>query len=119
MSHTSSAASAHNAASRLQDNRAFQMVARVGFAVNGLLHILIGGLALGVAFGSGGEADQGGALSQLASNPGGVFVLWVVAIGLIGLGLFQVLETALVRGTEDQGCGLEAQHESVWRALVR
>jgi hypothetical protein len=75
-------------------------MARVGFAVNGLLHILIGGIALGVAFGSGGEADQGGALSQLASSPGGVFLLWVVAIGLFALGLFQVLETILVQGSD-------------------
>src|SRR5690554_7681569 len=94
--------SARSAASRLQDNRAFQFAARAGFAVNGLLHLLIGGIALGVAFGSGGEADQGGALQGLASTPGGVFVLWVVAIGLIALGLFQVLETVLVRGTDKE-----------------
>jgi hypothetical protein len=75
-------------------------MARVGFAVNGLLHILVGGIALGVAFGSRGEADQGGALSQLASSPGGVFLLWVVAIGLFALGLFQVLETILVQGSD-------------------
>lgn len=75
-------------------------MARVGFAVNGLLHILVGGIALGVAFGSGGAADQGGALSQLASSPGGVFLLWVVAIGLFALGLFQVLETILVQGSD-------------------
>lgn len=98
MSHASSAASARSAASRLQDNHTFQLMARVGFAVNGLLHILIGGIALSVAFGSGGEADQGGALGQLASSPGGVFLLWVVAIGLFALGLFQVLEAFLVRG---------------------
>jgi hypothetical protein len=53
-----------------------------------------------VAFGSRGEADQGGALSQLASSPGGVFLLWVVAIGLFALGLFQVLETILVQGSD-------------------
>ena len=101
MSHSSSsAASARSAASRLQDNHAFQFAARTGFAVNGLLHLLIGGIALGVAFGSSGEADQGGALSGLASSPGGVFVLWVVAIGLFALGLFQVLEAFLVRGTD-------------------
>lgn len=97
---SSSASSARSAASRLQDNRAFQLMARAGFAVNGLLHILIGGIALGVAFGSGGSADSGGALSQLASTPGGVFVLWVVTIGLWALGLFQVLEAFLVRGTD-------------------
>ncbi|SFN83488.1 DUF1206 domain-containing protein [Mycetocola miduiensis] len=98
MSHVSSTASARSAATRLQDNHAFQLMVRVGFAVNGLLHILIGGIALGVAFGSGGEADQGGALGQLASSPGGLFLLWAVAIGLFALGLFQGLETFLVRG---------------------
>jgi hypothetical protein len=75
-------------------------MARVGFAVNGLLHILIGGIALGVAFGRGGNADSGGALGQLASNPGGMFVLWVITIGLWALGLFQLLETFLVRGSD-------------------
>src|SRR5690554_4191877 len=103
MSHSSSSsskASARSAASRLQDNHAFQLAARTGFAVNGLLHLLIGGIALGVAFGSGGEADQNGALQGLASTPGGVVVLWIVAIGLFALGLFQVLEAFLVRGSD-------------------
>ena len=101
MSYSSSpAASARSAASRLQDNHAVQLAARTGFAVNGLLHILIGGISLGVAFGSGGEADQGAAFNGLASSPGGIFVLWVVAIGLLSLGLFQVLEAFLVRGTD-------------------
>jgi hypothetical protein len=97
---SASATSARSAASRLQDNSAFQLMARVGFAVNGLLHVLIGGIALSVAFGSGGEADQGGALSGLASTPGGTVLLWVVTIGLWALGLFQVLETVLIRGTD-------------------
>ncbi|WP_354496562.1 DUF1206 domain-containing protein [Mycetocola sp. 2940] len=100
MSHASSPASARSAASRLQDNPTFQLMARVGHAVNGLLHILIGGIALGVAFGSGGQADQGGALAGLAATPGGTFLLWVVAIGMFALGLFQVLETFLVRGND-------------------
>src|SRR5690606_41243123 len=51
-----------------------------GFAVNGLLHLLIGGIAISVAFGFGGDADQGGALSGLASTPGGGILLWVVAV---------------------------------------
>ncbi|WP_353987800.1 DUF1206 domain-containing protein [Ruicaihuangia caeni] len=104
MSHSpssaASAASARATASRLQDNHAFQLATRTGFAVNGLLHLLIGGIAFGIAFGSGGEADQGGALSGLAASPGGVLVLWVVAIGLLALGLFQVLEALLIRGTD-------------------
>lgn len=88
------------AASGIQNSRALRTVARVGYAVNGLLHILIGGIALGVAFGGGGSADQGGALGGLAENPLGVAVLWIVVVGLWGLGLFQLLEAALVRGSD-------------------
>jgi hypothetical protein len=91
---------ARGAASRLQDSRALTTAARIGFAMNGLLHVVIGVIALGVAFGGGGEADQGGALGQFASHPAGVFLLWLIVVGLWGLGLFQLLEAALVRGTD-------------------
>jgi hypothetical protein len=97
---THAAASSRSLATRLQNSRALKILARGGFAMNGLVHILIGGIALGVAFGGGGEADQGGALGSLAQTPGGTFALWVVAIGLLALGLFQVLEAILVRGTD-------------------
>jgi hypothetical protein len=97
---THAAASSRSLATRLQNSRALKILARGGFAMNGLVHILIGGIALGVAFGGGGEADQGGALGSLAQTPGGTFTLWVVAIGLLALGLFQVLEAILVRGTD-------------------
>jgi len=99
---TDAVADARGSASRLQDSRALRTLARVGFAMNGLLHVLIGGIALGVAAGGGGEADQGGALGQLASRPGGAVVLWVVVVGLWALGLFQLLEAALVRGADKE-----------------
>lgn len=71
-------------------------LARFGFAANGLVHILIGVIALGVAQGGGGEADQSGALGSLASQPGGVVVLWVCTVGLFGLALWGLLEAFLV-----------------------
>lgn len=101
--------SAQNAASRVQDNPAVRTAARVGFAVNGLLHVLIGGIALGVAFGSGGEADQGGALAAVAAAPFGRIVLWVLVVGLWGLALFQVLEAAIVRGTDKEAWAARAK----------
>jgi hypothetical protein len=95
-----SASSTRHAASRLQDSTPLKALARGGFVVNGLLHIIIGFIAVSVAFGGGGSADQGGALQALTSSPGGALVLWVVVIGLWALGLFQILEAALVRGTD-------------------
>ncbi|MES2170674.1 MAG: DUF1206 domain-containing protein, partial [Actinomycetota bacterium] len=54
----------------------------------------------GAGAGSGGEADQSGALGALASAPGGVFVLWVVVVGLAALGLWQVLSAVLLRDAD-------------------
>lgn len=79
------------------NSRPVEVLARVGHAVNGLLHGLIGGLAIAVALGAGSDADQTGALSALASNPLGAIVLWIVVIGLGALGLWQLLQTLLVR----------------------
>ena len=77
-----------------------QVLARLGFAVNGLLHILIAGIAIAVAVGGGGTADQSGALGQLAASPGGVFVLWTVVVGLFALGLWLLLSAFLMQGAD-------------------
>ena len=95
-------AEARQTTSRVQNSRPLKTLARVGFGMNGVLHILIGVIALRIAFGGGGEADQGGALGELASRPAGGALLWVIVVGLWALGLFQVLEAALVRGTEKE-----------------
>ena len=78
-----------------------QALARLGYAVNGLLHILIGFLAISVAIGgAGGSADQSGALGQLASSPGGLFLLWTVVIGLFALGLWLLVSAFLMHGAD-------------------
>ena len=96
-----SAPSASGVARRAKNSPLLSVLARAGYAVNGILHLLIGGIAIGVASGagvtSGAEADQSGALGALASAPGGVFVLWVVFVGLAALGIWQLLSAALVR----------------------
>ena len=88
------------AASRVERQPAVRVLARVGLAAIGVLHILIGVIALAVAFGAGGNADQSGALQALVAVPGGLFVLWAVIVGLIFLSLWQILQaiTAHKRG---------------------
>lgn len=87
---------AKSAAQTTPRSRPVQFLARLGYAVNGLLHALIGIIAISVAIGAGGgEADQSGALSALASTPGGVFILWTVFIGLAALGLWLILSAVL------------------------
>ena len=88
--------SAKSAARTATNSRALEILARTGFAVLGLLHILIGAIAIGLVGGSGDSADQSGALSELASKPGGIVVIWVVAIGLFALTLWQIAQVFLL-----------------------
>ncbi|RFA12225.1 hypothetical protein B7R22_17515 [Subtercola boreus] len=84
---------ASQAARQAENSPVFRVLARLGYAVNGLLHVLIGIIGLTVALGSGGgeSADQTGALGQLATNPAGRALLWVIVVGLFALGLWQVV----------------------------
>ncbi|WAB83452.1 DUF1206 domain-containing protein [Microcella daejeonensis] len=95
-SRTSKSDRAEDAVKDLHEHPAFRAAARGGFAVNGLLHILIGALALAIVGGGGGdEADQGGALRSIAESPGGIVVLVVLLIGLAALGVWLCLEAFL------------------------
>ena len=71
--------------------RSWELAARAGYAVSGVLHVLIGVLALQVAFGSGAkQADQSGALGTIAATPFGGIVLWFAVVAFVALGAWQV-----------------------------
>lgn len=81
---------ARDAVRTVGDHPALEALARVGFAVSGLLHIVMGYTAGRVGWGGGGQADQSGALSTLASNPAGTVLMWVIVVGLIALVVWQL-----------------------------
>ncbi|HWI30770.1 MAG TPA: DUF1206 domain-containing protein [Microbacterium sp.] len=85
------------AARAAQDSTAFRVVARIGYVVLGILHIVIGVIAISVATGGGGEADQGGAMEQIQRSPAGVFLLWAIVVGLAALAIWQIAEAVLER----------------------
>ena len=81
------------ASQRAGDHPALETIARIGYAVNGVLHIIIGAIALALAFGSkGASADQSGALGSMAENPLGKVVLWIAVVAWLGLGIWQLTE---------------------------
>ena len=82
-------------ADKATDNDAFEYAARAGFAVSGMLHLLVAFIILRLAFGAGGNADQSGALATLANQPGGAVILWVAAAGLVALGLWRIAEAVV------------------------
>lgn len=83
---------AANVASDVGDHRALEMLARAGYAVNGLLHLLIAAIVVRIVIGQGGEADQSGALQAVAGAPLGGVMLWVGTIGYVGLAIWQLLD---------------------------
>lgn len=76
----------------IADSAALETLARAGHAANGVLHILIGALAISVATGAAATADQGGALAAVASTPFGAVLLWAMGIGLAALALWGFAE---------------------------
>ncbi|OBG25138.1 DUF1206 domain-containing protein [Mycobacterium sp. 852002-51057_SCH5723018] len=90
---------------RLAQNSVFERLARAGYVVNGLLHLIVGYLAIRIACGEGGTADQTGALATLATKPGGPVVLWVATAALLTLGLWRLVETAFGRSSDRESQG--------------
>lgn len=85
-------------ARQASDHPALETAARVGYAISGVLHLVIGWIALQVAWGfgtAGRSADQTGALQALAGNGMGKAVLWVGVLGFLGLGLWQLADAAV------------------------
>ncbi|TWP34229.1 DUF1206 domain-containing protein [Leekyejoonella antrihumi] len=76
------------------DSKPIEWGARLGYAVNGLLHLLIAWIALKVAWssGGGGSPNQSGALATLAHTPGGPLLLWVTVAGFVLLAVWQLTE---------------------------
>lgn len=83
------------AVNRATESRTVEWIARAGYPVNGLLHLLIAYIIVRIAFGLGGEADQTGALATLAAQRGGVISLWIVTFGLVALAMWRLAETVL------------------------
>lgn len=74
--------------------------ARFGFALDGILHLLIGAVALRLAWGvRGGTVDESGALGLFADSPAGVAVLVVAAVGFGLVALWEV-----IRGLTGKHC---------------
>ncbi|MDO8121033.1 DUF1206 domain-containing protein [Isoptericola sp. b490] len=93
--------SARAAARRVNDSAVLEIGARVGLGASGLVHLILAWLALQLAFGSGGQnADQTGALRQLAGTTLGQGLLWIAAGGFALLAVWQVTEALVRRGKD-------------------
>ncbi|MDH6226468.1 hypothetical protein M2169_003438 [Streptomyces sp. MJP52] len=83
-------------ARRAANSSAMDRAARAGFAARGVLYLLIGVIALRVAFhpGDGEQADRSGALAEIAEKPFGSVLLWALGIATAGMALWRLSEAA-------------------------
>jgi hypothetical protein len=113
-----------SAVGRAGNSDALENLARVGLLAYGVVHLLIAWLALQLAWGGGGgSADQSGAMATLADSPVGKPLLWVVAIGMIALAVWQLAEVlrwriGLSASGDQRKKALQKTAKSVVKAVV-
>ncbi|MCX0273425.1 DUF1206 domain-containing protein [Nocardia zapadnayensis] len=110
-----------SAARRVTDSRMFERLARAGYVMAGLVHLLIGYLAVRLAFGGGGTTDQSGAMAELAAKPGGVPALVVGIAAFVFMALWRLTEAVLgsrTHGDEDRKSDLFHRGKAFAVALV-
>lgn len=77
-------------------SRTLDLAARVGLAGRGLVYLLIGVLALQVAFGlSRARTDRSGALGEIRDKPFGSVVLVILVLGFLGYAIWRLLDGAV------------------------
>lgn len=83
-------------ARRASDSTAVEAAGRAGFVARGVIYVLVGILAVRIAFHDGGgkQADRGGALAEIAQKPFGTVLLWVLGIAVAGMALWRLSEAA-------------------------
>ncbi|HET7724918.1 MAG TPA: DUF1206 domain-containing protein [Propionibacteriaceae bacterium] len=101
----------------MTDSRVVTAGARAGYAVNGVLHLLIAVLALQIAFGGrGAKADPSGAMGLAASTPVGLVVLIAIVVGFGLLAVWQIGE--VIRGPRTRDRLKAAAKAIVYLALA-
>ena len=80
-------------------------------------HVLVG-VGLQIALGRREDASAGGALEQLAQSPLGTALLWVMAVGLFALVVWQGFEAAIGRTEAHRDGRLRKRLSSAGRAIV-
>lgn len=90
-----------------------ERTARLGYAAKGLVYLLIGGLAALAALRSSGGAttDRSGAMKEIAQQPYGWVLLGLLAAGLVGYAVWNVVRAIVdvdQRGSDLKGKAVRA-----------
>lgn len=84
------------AGQKAEYSRIMEALTRIGYGVRGLIYITMGLLAVQVALGKGGAlANPQGAIVAIGKQPAGMFLLWIVLLGLVSYSLWGVVRAVM------------------------
>ncbi len=93
--------------------------ARVGLVAYGVVHVVIGWLALQLAFGDrSGKASGDGAIRELADQSFGLIVVWLIAVGMFLLMAWRLVEALLGHRDEEGFTRTRRRLTSAGRAVI-
>jgi hypothetical protein len=92
-------------------------LARFGLAARAFVYLVIGWLAIQIALGHRShEANQRGALAEIAQHREGIVVLWILGFGLAAYAVWRLSEAAF--GSAAEGTNASARAKALVRGLV-
>jgi len=95
-----------------------RILARAGLVARGVMYVIIGWIAIQVAFWhSGQQADRTGALHEISSTPVGGILLWLLVVGFAGMALWRLSE-ALFGSPGSDGAKASSRLAALGRAVV-
>ena len=101
------------------DSNWLDYAVRAGLIAYGIVHLMIAWLAIQLAFGEQeGSASSSGAMQQLAQGTFGKLLVWLIAIGMLLLVLWRLLEAAAGHEDEDGAKKVRKQGTSVFKAIL-
>jgi hypothetical protein len=102
----------------VRHSRGYQVLVKVGLVSYGIVHLLVAWLAINIAFGKQENASPSGALRQVADQPLGSVLLWVMAGGFLTLTIWQLIEAVVGRDDPEREGGVKGRGRSAGRAAV-
>jgi hypothetical protein len=91
-------------AARPAGSGALNLLARLGLVVRGIVYFVIGAIAVMLALGIARHSpDTAGALEAIATKPFGFLLLWILAIGFLGLAVWRFTQAAVKRLNVTEG----------------
>jgi hypothetical protein len=99
-------------------SRPYHALVGIGLASYGVLHLVLAWIALRLVLERRGDASQQGALSQLSRQPLGGVLLWIMAIGLFTLTVWQAIEATIGRDQDGRDGRMRRRLTSAGRAVV-